>query len=68
MIQFAEEMLRTEPENRFVRYLLGKGHYENQSWALAADAWRPHYGNPDGAGYGPIYIHRARYATLGRIW
>jgi len=41
IILYAEELLEQEPEHRFVRYLLGKGHYENDNWDLAVEAWKP---------------------------
>jgi serine/threonine protein kinase/tetratricopeptide (TPR) repeat protein len=41
IILYAEELLEQEPEHRFVRYLLGKGHYENADWDLAVEAWKP---------------------------
>jgi len=41
IILYSEELLEQEPEHRFVRYLLGKGHYENDNWELAVEAWKP---------------------------
>jgi tetratricopeptide (TPR) repeat protein/predicted Ser/Thr protein kinase len=39
--QYASEMLESEPEHRFVRYLLGKGYFEQQLWESAARQWEP---------------------------
>ena len=39
--QFASEMLESEPEHRFVRYLLGKGYYEQENWQESVAQWKP---------------------------
>jgi tetratricopeptide (TPR) repeat protein len=39
--QFASEMLESEPEHRFVRYLLGKGYYEQENWQESVEQWKP---------------------------
>jgi serine/threonine-protein kinase len=41
IVQYAGEILAREPEYRFVRYLLGKGYYEQQLWQQALDQWEP---------------------------
>jgi TolB-like protein/Flp pilus assembly protein TadD len=40
-VLFANELAAREPENLFVRYLLGKGYYTSQDYAQAAEVWRP---------------------------
>ena len=41
IVQYAREMLEREPEHRFVRYLLGKGYYEQEDWNRAIQEWEP---------------------------